>query len=212
MLQDAKIEFMDLLILDRFTATQPGEPYRLLPFGVIYKGGKRREVTKQLAATFKLPHFKPAIKIGSHEETTPAGGFIVGLEVRKDGLYAVPEFTDKGLKVLADGSYRYHSPEILWEGGFEDPTTGKLLEGPLIIGDALLHMPHMGEAAALYQVQPTTKQPRQLTPQEATNTLDWLIKRTARERGVSYYAAFKIYQAEKPQVIAGFQALQNRTR
>jgi hypothetical protein len=148
-----------------FVSTQPGEPYRLFPFGAIYKGGKKREFTPELARAVKLPHFKPAIKLGSHKEETPAGGHIVALEVRADancldcfagkckvhGLYGVPEHNEAGIEAVRNGAYRYHSPEILWEGGFEDPKTGKLIEGPMIIGDALLHNPHLGEAAALYQ-------------------------------------------------------------
>lgn len=138
-------------ILDLFVKTQPGEAYRLFPFGTIYKGGKKRVIDAEYAAKFKLPHFKPPIKLGSHGETTPGGGTIIGLEVREDGLYAVPEYTEKGQKTLDEGDYRYHSPEVIWEGGgLEDPSTGKVIEGPLIVGDAMLHTPHLGEAAALY--------------------------------------------------------------
>lgn len=142
-------------LLDKFVNVHPGEPYRLFPFGKIVKGGKTREITRESAAQFKLPHFKPAIKLGSHKEETPAGGFLVGLEVREDGLYGIPEFTEKGAQALTDGSFRYHSPEVIWEGGgLEDPTSGVTIPGPLIIGDALLHTPHLGEAAALYSIEP----------------------------------------------------------
>ena len=144
-------------LLDDFVTVQPGAAYRLFPFGVIVKGGKRREITREYAAKFRLPHFKPPIKLGSHGETTPAGGHIVGLEVREDGLYAVPEVNDAGSDAIQRGAYRYHSPEVVWEGsGFEDPQTGDLIPGPLIVGDALLHMPHLGEQAALYSVEPIT--------------------------------------------------------
>jgi hypothetical protein len=145
-------------LITEYVSTQPGEAYRLFPFGTVYKGGKCREITPEYAAKFHLPHFKPAIKLGSHKEETPAGGHIVGLEVRSDGLYAIPEYNDSGLTALDNGAYRYQSPEVIWEGGFEDPSTGKLIEGPLIIGDALLHMPHLGEAAALYSVVETGKE------------------------------------------------------
>ena len=140
-------------LLDTFVTVRPGEPYRLFPFGKLVKNGISREITPELAARFRLPHFKPAIKLGSHEDTTPAGGHLVGLEVRVDGLYGIPEFTDKGAQALHDGAYRYHSPEVIWEGsGLEDPQTGDYIPGPLIIGDALLHTPHLGEAAALYKI------------------------------------------------------------
>lgn len=143
-------------LIDEYVAVTPGEPYRLFPYGRIVKNGKVRELTRDLAAKFKLPHFKPPIKLGSHAETTPAGGHIVGLEVRDDGLYAVPEYTDSGMSTLTAGSYRYHSPEIVWEGGYEHPTTGELIAGPLVVGDALLHAPHMGEATALYSIEPVS--------------------------------------------------------
>lgn len=133
-----------------FVTVAPGEPFRLLPFGRLVKGGRSRDITPDLARRFQLPHFRPPIKLGSHRDETPAGGHIVALEVREDGLYAVPEYNDEGTAAMARGAYRYHSPEIVWEGGLEDPRTGVMQDGPLIIGDALLHTPHLGEAAALY--------------------------------------------------------------
>lgn len=141
-------------LLDNYVATKTGEPYRLFAFGRIVKNGKVREITPEYAAQFKLPHFKPAIKLGSHEETTPAGGHIIGLEVRADGLYAVPEWNEKGDSSMRDGAYRYHSPEVLWDGGaMEDPKTGDMISGPLVLGDALLHAPHLGEDAKFYTVE-----------------------------------------------------------
>lgn len=142
-------------LLDQFVTVKPGAPFRLFPFGKLVKGGKERDITPELAALFKMPHFKPAIKLGSHDDITPAGGHIIGLEVRQDGLYAVPEYNEKGLQAVQEGAYRYQSPEVIWPGGgIEDPQTGAMIEGPLIVGAALLHTPHLGEAAALYSVNP----------------------------------------------------------
>lgn len=142
-------------LIDEYVATKAGEPYRLFPFGKIIKNGRTREITPDIASQFKLPHFKPAIKLGSHEDATPAGGHIVALEVREDGLYAVPEFNEKGTQALVDGAYRYHSPEVIWaDGAIEDPQTGNMISGPLVVGDAFLHMPHLGEATALYSIEP----------------------------------------------------------
>ena len=143
-----------ITLIDEYVAVTPGEPYRLLPYGRIVKNGKVREITRELATRFRLPHFKPPIKLGSHKEETPAGGHIIGLEVRADGLYAIPEYTDGGMATLTTGGFRYHSPEIVWDGGFENPQTGELIAGPLIVGDALLHTPHLGEATALYSIEP----------------------------------------------------------
>lgn len=140
--------------ITEFVTVAPGEPFRLLPFGRLVKNGRSRDITPELARRFQLPHFRPPIKLGSHRDETPAGGHIVGLEIRDDGLYAVPEYNDEGAAAMLRGAYRYHSPEIVWEGGLEDPRTGVLQGGPLIIGDALLHTPHLGEAAALYAAEP----------------------------------------------------------
>lgn len=146
-------------MLDEYVSVKPGEPFRLFPFGKLVKGGVIREITRELAAKFKLPQFKPPIKLGSHKDETPAGGHIVRLEVRSDGLYAIPELTEKGRKAWAEGDYKYCSPEVIWEDGvMEDPTTGEKIPGPFIIGSALLHTPHLGEAAALYSIQPVIKE------------------------------------------------------
>lgn len=142
-------------LIDRFVATRPGQPYRLFPFGKIVKNGRTRTITAGYARTFKLPNFKPPIKLGSHEDTTAAGGHILRLEVLADGLYAYPELTDKGNKAVEEGDYRYHSPEVIWEdSGLEDSETGEIIAGPMIVGDALLHTPHLGEATALYSIEP----------------------------------------------------------
>jgi Mu-like prophage I protein. len=152
-------------VIDTFVSTQPGQPYRLLPFGVIKRasGGPSRNFTPEMAARFKLPHFQPPIKLGSHEDATAAGGHITSLFVRNegnaktDGLWAVPVLTEKGAKSWGEGDYKYHSPEIIWEGGgLEDATTGTFIDGPLIVGDALLHVPALGEATALYTSQVKT--------------------------------------------------------
>jgi phage I-like protein len=144
-------------LIDDYVTTKAGEGYRLFPFGKIVKNGHVREITPELAAQFKLPHFQPAIKLGSHDETTPAGGHIKALEVRSDGLYAIPEWNEKGETAMRDGAYKYHSPEVIWsEGALENPTDGSMINGPLIVGDSLLHMPHLGEAAKLYSVETIT--------------------------------------------------------
>lgn len=141
-------------LYSEFVQTKAGDPFRLFPFGQVVKNGKKHDITPEYAKQFKLPHFKPPIKLGSHEDITAAGGHIVGLEIRPDGLYAVPEWNEKGIKALEDGAYRYNSPEIIWDdGGLEDPASGNWIMGPLVLGDALLHTPHLGEATAMYKIE-----------------------------------------------------------
>ena len=167
-------------VITEFVSVALGEPFRLLPFGRLVKGGKAREITAELAGRFRLPHFRPPIKLGSHRDETPAGGHIVALEVREDGLYAVPEYNDEGAAAMARGAYRYHSPEIVWEGGFEDPKTGAMQEGPLIIGDALLHTPHLGEAAALYSADIMGDE--DMTTETVTVPVSWLDRLFGRNQ------------------------------
>ena len=168
-------------VITEYVTVVPGEPFRLLPFGRLVKNGRVREITADIARRFRLPHFRPPIKLGSHRDETPAGGHIVALEVREDGLYAVPEFNDEGTAALARGAYRYHSPEIVWEGGFEDPITGATQEGPLIVGDAFLHTPHMGEAAALYAAEiETIEGVMNMTTDTVTVPVSWLDRLLGR--------------------------------
>jgi hypothetical protein len=210
-------------LIDNYTTTKTGAGYRLFPFGVIYKNGKRREITPELASQFKLPHFKPAIKLGSHEDPTPAGGFIVGLEVREDGLYAVPEWNEKGEIALQDGAYRYHSPEVIWDdGAIENPTDGTMINGPLILGDALLHMPHLGEATALYSIEPTTTEEKPMSENVTIPQNMWdkfIAPLFAREPEVQTvevvkepedYAATKIERDELKAKIEAQEAAGNR--
>lgn len=142
-----------IYFIDQFVTVRAGEPYRLFPFGAIHKNGKTIQLTPELAKQFKLPHFKPAIKLGSHNDDTPAGGHIIGLEVRADGVYAIPEWNENGTAAMSGGAYRYHSPEIIWEGELLDSISGNVISAPIIMGDALLHNPALGEAAAFYHVE-----------------------------------------------------------
>lgn len=137
--------------IDQYVRIEPGEPFRLFPFGTIVKGGDKREITPENAGSFVLPHFKPPIKRGSHDEDAPALGFISGLDVRADGIYAIPEYTEAGLEALANGEFRYQSPEIIWDGVIQNADGGATIEGNIIMGAALLHTPALGEAAAFFE-------------------------------------------------------------
>ena len=58
--------------ITELVAVRPGEPFRLLPFGRLVKGGRSWDITPEFARRFQLPHFKPPIKMGSHRDETPA--------------------------------------------------------------------------------------------------------------------------------------------
>jgi len=134
------------------TVVEPGDPLPLFPLVSIFKNGVER--TAEIISKLKLPHFLPPVKLGSHEEGTPAGAHIKGLFIRDGMVWGTPEMNDKGVKAIAEKHYKYLSPEVIWEGGLEDPLTGNVIPAPLIVGAALLHTPHLGEATALYTVEP----------------------------------------------------------
>lgn len=168
MQQENLTEIRPTLFTEKLVSVQAGEPYRLLPFGKLGRPGLSKNITPEFANQFKLPHFKPPIKLGSHDDATPAGGHILRLEVRDDGLYAIPEFTEAGTSVLNRGDYRYHSPEIIWEDEGIFDAEGNFIQGPLILGDALLHTPHLGEAAAMYGAEIYRIEQRQDLDEEVT--------------------------------------------
>ena len=167
---------MKSYILEMAVNVKAGEPYLYLEYGDLYYKGEKEVFTPEIASKFKLPPWKPAIKIGSHDKDAPAAGHIVGFELRDDGLYVVPEFTDTGRGVLDRGDYRYHSPEVLFSKtkGIEDHKTGEMIYGPFILGDALLHAPHLGEAAALYHE--TIKEVNNMENEQVTVPVSWLDK------------------------------------
>ena len=208
-------------IVDKYVSVKAGDPYRLFAFGEITRGGITRTITPEYAAQFKLPPFKPPVKLGSHDEATPAGGHITRLEVRDDGLYAYPEFTEKGNKAVTDGDYRYHSPEVIWHDGALETNDG-VIAGPLILGDALLHSPYLGEATAFYSTSTIQKEndmenvsipqslfdqllgflkPKQETPEPApeptpvTETAEFKAVATERENYAAELAAIKAEKA-----------------
>lgn len=166
--------------LDHYVSITPGQPFRLFPFGTIVKNGTKHEITPEIAAAIKLPHFKPPIKLGGHRDELPAGGFIAALEVRHDGLYAIPEWNEAGLRALNEGAYRYHSPEIIWDGIIEDSASGIEIEGTIIMGAALLHTPALGEAAAFFETTVNTKGDEAMSD-TVTLPVSWLDKLFNRE-------------------------------
>lgn len=205
-----------IYLVDQFVSVKAGEPYRLFPFGAIHKNGKTINITPELAKNFKLPHFKPAIKLGSHDDATPAGGHIIGLEVRSDGVYAIPEWNENGTTAMLGGAYRYHSPEIIWEGEILDSVTGLSISAPIIMGDALLHNPALGEAAAFYHVEKNGGNNMSEMTTVPTSLLDRLFARFERDEQpntpeptpapVANVDEFKVQIEQKEAEIAQYKA------
>ena len=83
----------------------------------------------------------------------------------------------------------------------EDPTTGKLIPAPLIIGDALLHTPHLGEAAALYSIEKELS----MTNETVTVSASWFEKLVER-----FTSHTETPPPQEPQHSEDFTALQTK--
>lgn len=114
----------NILWVDPF-AYQPGNPFRIFPIGNFKRGDKTIELTSEKLMRMKdnydqmRPRWRIPIYPGHPTEAQPDPpkiGNIASLEVRSDGLYATPEFTEEGQKLVDGGAYQYCSPGILWAG------------------------------------------------------------------------------------------------
>lgn len=175
-----------VFIRDDFVTITPGEPFRLFPLTTIFKDGIPRNL-KEIAHSIKLPPWSPPIKRGSHADDAPAVGHIRKLQIvgdgsaPTDGIYGIPDYTEEGLRLVNDGDFKYQSPEMIWDGQLEDSETGELIDGPFIVGTALLHMPHLGQAAALYSTDPIIDDGGVTMSETVTVPVSWLDRLFGRD-------------------------------
>jgi phage I-like protein len=123
--------------------------FRIFPIGTFSRLGRTVELTREKLANmvrnFKngLPGFRVPIK-RTHDDATGKFGDVVDLELRTDGLYARPEWLPSGEQMLAEGSFQYLSPEVLWGPTDYDGQQGVT---DLLMGIAALNDPFFPEAA-----------------------------------------------------------------
>jgi phage I-like protein len=123
--------------------------FRIFPIGTFSRLGRTVELTREKLANmvrnFKngLPGFRVPIK-RTHDDATGKFGDVVDLELRADGLYARPEWLPSGEQMLAEGSFQYLSPEVLWGPTDYDDQQGIT---NLLMGIAALNDPFFPEAA-----------------------------------------------------------------
>jgi len=143
------------LVADTFAFDQesPAGPYPVLPCGQYVRKGMKFEITpekvSQFVANFNagIPNRPPVTNI-EHESQHGAVGWVKTLiDKGAEGLYALIDWTEKGLQLLREESFRYLSPEVYWTG-YED-TDGKLHDN-VFFGLALTNYPWFGERLALY--------------------------------------------------------------
>ncbi len=108
--------------IDPFQYTS-GQPFRVFPIGTFKRGDRTIDLTPERLQEMKAnydaqrPRWKIPIYAGHPTETNPDPpkfGNVASLELRSDGLYAVPEYTDDGQKLINSQAYQYISPGVLW--------------------------------------------------------------------------------------------------
>lgn len=104
---------------------------------------KLQERYKGKAGDFGLPitYFHPDT---SDDEVPPehklAGGWIIDLELRDDGLYALEKWNDDAKALINGDRIRYQSPEFAF--AWQDSSTGEN-QGPTLFGSSLLNNPFL---------------------------------------------------------------------
>ncbi len=148
-------------------AYKPGEPFRVMPIGSFKRGERTLDITPQrlndMAANYaaQRPRWKIPIYAGHPTDTQPDPpklGNVAKLEVKVDGLYAVPEYSDDGAKMAQDG-YQYCSPGVLWSlnGSRYVDDQGQEFDN-VIDHVALTNRPFFGSHTALFSADPEVMQ------------------------------------------------------
>jgi len=142
--------------VDEFRVRNPREFFRILPVGKFNKFGRLVEITPDVCRDM-VAHFRvvPPTRLPvnrEHLEEHGRVGVISGLRQQADGLYAMVDWTSAGLKLLAEDSFGYFSPEIIWgPADYEGKTVTNVLYGL-----ALTNHPYFGEQTAIYTLQDLT--------------------------------------------------------
>jgi len=101
-----------------------GAPFRVFPVGEFKRGERTLDLTKERLAEMKSnyeagrPRWKAPIYARHPTDAQPDPpklGNVSSLELKDDGLYAIPEYNDNGTKLIGDESYQYVSPGVLWQ-------------------------------------------------------------------------------------------------
>jgi hypothetical protein len=174
---------------------EPKSEWLLIPFGLVHcerplSGGDfeftRRHAEsavlwferlgRQLAIDYEHQSFDA---LNSREDgLRPAAGWIGGLEIRADGLWAVDvSWTDRARQLLATGEYRYFSPVIYWTDAQANEVAGL---GPVALTNdpAMVGLPAL--AAARESVADTAAEISRLKRQLCLQEADTFVERGMR--------------------------------
>ncbi|MCZ7544657.1 MAG: hypothetical protein M5R40_14550 [Anaerolineae bacterium] len=153
-------------LIERFGLT-PGWAdgwLRILPVGTFARFGRRVTVTpamvREMAAHFgRIPETGIPVT-RAHDDTAGKVGDLAALEARPDGLWGRIRWNVRGLRLLAEGAFRYLSPEVVWGPIDYDGRTVR----NVLTGVSLVNQPFFGRQVSLFRLATTNNPDKGLEP------------------------------------------------
>ena len=174
----AKESMSSLAWIDPFKYIS-GKPFRIFPIGEFKRGERTIDLTKERLSEMKVnyeadrPRWKAPIYAGHPTDVQPDPpklGNVASLELKDDGLYAVPEYSEKGKELVDEESYQYVSPGILWKLSGASYTDEQGNEFDNVLDHvALTNRPFFGSRTAIFSSDPRLMQ--------SDDKLDFILSR-----------------------------------
>lgn len=151
--------YIDLFADDAGAAARAlaGEPICILPLGTFWRGGKSRDITRDVVDQF-IDNWQMREERGIRRKRLAvdvdhdrrARGWYRDVMALDEGLGATFSWTRRGRQALEDGEFAYFSPTVYWR--VVDRVTNEVVENQLG-GGALTNYPFFGEATALFSLR-----------------------------------------------------------
>jgi hypothetical protein len=140
-------------LVERFELPDPGGWLRLLPVGTFARFGRELTVTPEMVREMQ-ENFGHVPETGvpvtrAHDDAAGKVGDLVEVHARPDGLWGRIRWSATGLRLLAEGAFRYLSPEILWGPVDYDGRTVR----NVLAGLSLVNRPFFGQQVSLFRLQ-----------------------------------------------------------
>ena len=144
----------EVRLIERF-ALPPGGAggwLRLLPVGTFARFGRRVTITPAMVREMAA-HFGHVPETGvpvtrAHDDAAGKVGDVTTVEARPDGLWGRIRWTATGLRLLAEGAFRFLSPEVVW--GLID-YDGRTVRN-VLAGVSLVNQPFFGRQVSLFKL------------------------------------------------------------
>jgi hypothetical protein len=157
--------------------------FRVLPVGVFARFGRQVNVTpavvREMAAHFgRVPETGVPVT-REHDDAAGRIGDVAALEARPDGLWARIQWTLEGVRLLAEGAFRYLSPEVVWGPTDYD---GRVVHN-VLTGLSLVNRPFFGRPVSLFWLRPQKQSGRFDQGQKKEDTyMDDTLQNAARSQ------------------------------